>query len=411
MTALSKTKVGVNIACRLIIGVLFCVSGFDKAAHPLGFMYTLSSYAIVPPVLIHVLVPLLAGVEVLLAVLVLSGLIFRITTIATAVLLAIYTAALMYSLFTGNTNHACGCFQATGSNSNGLLHLITGGNTISVSDVIRDLILIAITALMYFCHESRLGLDGIWLRYKEQDVAQAVRRKHPRSRRKQQSKAAKKHSRTQSEWISPTSVAWLSKRFNFFVGVFAIVVISVVFGLTASVKLVSAQSRSLASIAAYHPNQHALSVNTNAPNFKLSSIYGQTYNLANERGKVVLLEFFAVWCPYCQGEAPVLDKINQQFSSSDFGMISIVANPYSRDFEVSQYSDLKPYDAQDILWFKSTFHVTTPVLIDPKFKVTNQYGATGYPLIYVIDKKGVIRDVFKGPTSEAALAKSIRTLL
>ena len=136
---------------------------------------------------------------------------------------------------------------------------------------------------------------------------------------------------------------------------------------------------------------NSLTVGTKAPDFTLSTVGGKSYKLSALRGHPVLLEFFAVWCPHCQHEAPILNQLDKSYTSKGLQTLSILANQYGNNYELSGQTDTRPVDKSDISWFQSTFKVAHPMLIDPDFAQTNQYGASSYPTIYILDKNGVIR--------------------
>lgn len=132
-----------------------------------------------------------------------------------------------------------------------------------------------------------------------------------------------------------------------------------------------------------------LAVGTTAPNFNLATINGKHYQLSALRGRPVLLEFFAVWCPHCQAEAPVLNTLDKAYASKGLQTLSILASPYDRTHDAT--GSTNPVTKDDITWFKNTFNVAHPLLIDPNFSTVNKYGANSYPTIYILDKNGVIR--------------------
>ncbi len=132
-----------------------------------------------------------------------------------------------------------------------------------------------------------------------------------------------------------------------------------------------------------------LAVGTTAPNFNLATINGKHYQLSALRGRPVLLEFFAVWCPHCQAEAPILNNLDKAYASKGLQTLSILASPYDRNHDAT--GSTNPVTKDDITWFKNTFNVAQPMLIDPNFSTVNKYGANSYPTIYILDKNGVIR--------------------
>ena len=135
------------------------------------------------------------------------------------------------------------------------------------------------------------------------------------------------------------------------------------------------------------PAPTLLSVGRAAPDFALKSPRGESVRLSDSLGKVVLLEFFATWCPHCQAEAQHLIAISKSLSPERFAFLSVNA-----DSE----------DAASIYAFDRFFALPWPALLDPGTPpgsftqsggagpVTTAYGVAVYPTFYVIDAKGRI---------------------
>lgn len=135
------------------------------------------------------------------------------------------------------------------------------------------------------------------------------------------------------------------------------------------------------------PSSTLLSVGAAAPDFTLFTPKGGKVRLSDQRGKVVLLEFFATWCPHCQAEAQHLPVIFSTLSPKDYAFFSINA-----DSE----------DAASLHAFERWFKLPWPALLDPgtpagSFRqaggagpVTKAYGVGLYPTFYVIDRTGRI---------------------
>jgi peroxiredoxin len=133
------------------------------------------------------------------------------------------------------------------------------------------------------------------------------------------------------------------------------------------------------------PSKTVLAVGAVAPDFTLSTATGEKVRLSDFKGKTVLLEFFATWCPHCQAEAQHLTKIHESLPGSDFAFLSVNA-----DSE----------DPASLYAFDRFFHVPWPALLDPgspagSFKqaggagpVTRAYGVSLYPTFYIIDPRG-----------------------
>lgn len=158
---------------------------------------------------------------------------------------------------------------------------------------------------------------------------------------------------------------------------------------------------------AYSPSTNMLKVGTRAPDFRLTDSRGRSYSLSAQRGHPVVLEFFAVWCPHCQREAPIIQSLDTQYKSEGVRVWSVLASPYGRNYDNSFGFDTTPASAADLRWFAKTFHEHVPQLVDPSFHVVNQYGISSYPGIYVIDKNGKIVHSSAGEQPRSVLASAI----
>jgi peroxiredoxin len=139
-----------------------------------------------------------------------------------------------------------------------------------------------------------------------------------------------------------------------------------------------------------NPQPNQLAVGQTAPNFTLKDVNGKKYTLDKQRGHPVLLEFFAVWCPNCQAEAPAIAQLTKTYGAKGVRVWSILSSPYGPNYDKSLHQDTTPVHKADLSWFASTFNVTHPQLIDPNFHVVNEYGITAYPGLYVIDPNGKV---------------------
>jgi thiol-disulfide isomerase/thioredoxin len=133
------------------------------------------------------------------------------------------------------------------------------------------------------------------------------------------------------------------------------------------------------------PSKSLLPVGVAAPDFTLSTATGQAVRLADYKGKVILLEFFATWCPHCQAEAQHLTRVFGSLPPDRFGFLSVNA-----DSE----------DPASLYAFDRFFKMPWPTLLDPgspagSYKqtggagpVTRAYGVALYPTFYIVDAKG-----------------------
>ena len=106
-------------------------------------------------------------------------------------------------------------------------------------------------------------------------------------------------------------------------------------------------------------------------NFTLTDLHGKSYTLSALRGKVVLVNFWATWCPPCRVEMPALDAIYRRFESQGLVILSI--------------SDEKPETVESFL-SRTDYH--PPVLIDAGGKVHKLFHVEGIPHTFVYNRKG-----------------------
>jgi thiol-disulfide isomerase/thioredoxin len=123
-----------------------------------------------------------------------------------------------------------------------------------------------------------------------------------------------------------------------------------------------------------HPEQ----VNTVAPAFSISD-GSQSADLSKLRGKVVVLNFWATWCPPCIEELPSLEELQRKMPQ-----VAVVA--ISTDEDEAAYKR-----------FLTEHHVELKTVRDGQQRVNALYGSFRYPETYVIDRNGMLRRKFIGP--------------
>jgi cytochrome c biogenesis protein CcmG, thiol:disulfide interchange protein DsbE len=129
-----------------------------------------------------------------------------------------------------------------------------------------------------------------------------------------------------------------------------------------------------------------------APDFTLTAADGTLVSLSELRGKVVLLNFWATWCPPCTGEMPDLNALYRRYGSEkDFVVVGV--NLEERPEEVADFARQK--------------HIDFPLVLDRNGRVTRQnYGVRTLPASVIIDREGIIRDRWAGTLlSQAMLAR------
>jgi peroxiredoxin len=172
-----------------------------------------------------------------------------------------------------------------------------------------------------------------------------------------------------------------------------IVTVLIVAGIFAYVLFHSSSNSSvkgITNVTAYNPLPNQIAAGTTAPNFTLKDVSGHTYTLSKQRGHPVLLEFFAVWCPVCQAEAPTIAQLTQNYVPKGVRVWSVLSSPYGKNYDSSGRTDTTPATKSDLSWFKQTFNVHHPQLIDKNYTTVNEYGISAYPGLYIIGKNGKI---------------------
>ena len=112
-----------------------------------------------------------------------------------------------------------------------------------------------------------------------------------------------------------------------------------------------------------------------APDFTLNDLSGRPVQLSSLRGKVVLVNFWATWCPPCREEVPSLVRMNQALQGKPFQLLAVSIDEGGKGAVTD--------------FFKKG-GVTLPALLDTDGAVSRRYGTTGVPETFVIDTKGVI---------------------
>jgi thiol-disulfide isomerase/thioredoxin len=115
--------------------------------------------------------------------------------------------------------------------------------------------------------------------------------------------------------------------------------------------------------------------------FTVRDLAGQEVKLAALKGKVVLVNFWATWCPPCREEIPSMMKLNQSMSGKQFQMLAISIDEGGKAAVES--------------FFKKS-GMTLPACLDTDGTVSRSYGTTGVPETFIVDKAGIIQKKIVG---------------
>jgi peroxiredoxin len=135
-----------------------------------------------------------------------------------------------------------------------------------------------------------------------------------------------------------------------------------------------------------------------APDFELNTPTGETVKLADLRGKAVLVNLWATWCPPCREEMQTIEKIYQEYKEQGFTVLAVNMT----------YQD----DPLAVMPFVNEQKLTFPILLDKTGHAANAYQLRSLPSSYFIRPDGLINEVvIGGPMSEALLRTRIEDIL
>lgn len=132
-----------------------------------------------------------------------------------------------------------------------------------------------------------------------------------------------------------------------------------------------------------------------APDFALRDLENNSIRLSDYKGKVVLLDFWATWCPPCREEIPHLVEIYKKYKDN----IIIIG------------LSLDKKDIPALKGFVKQYNINYPIVFADNDTVSAYGGIKYIPTLFVIDKEGMIRDKFTGYTAKETLEQAIKQAL
>jgi cytochrome c biogenesis protein CcmG, thiol:disulfide interchange protein DsbE len=161
-----------------------------------------------------------------------------------------------------------------------------------------------------------------------------------------------------------------------------------------------------ASFVAVGPQVEGLRIGDRAPEFTGTTPSGQTVELldlsgnpirlADLRGKVVWINFWATWCPPCQEETPILRAMHDKYADDGLALVAVSVQETTAD-------DVRAYVERYSLGYTVGFDATSAIF--------HTYHAYGLPTQFFLDREGVIRQVVLGPVTNAEVDGILAGLL
>ena len=130
--------------------------------------------------------------------------------------------------------------------------------------------------------------------------------------------------------------------------------------------------------------------------FTLVDLEGNSFNLSDYRGRIVILDFMAIWCDPCRAQISNLGEVWKKYQN-EIIIISIDVDPFETPEMLKEFSSQFPYATW--LWAKDTANLGY------------KYEVTAIPTMIIIDQNGTIKERYVGITSFSILIKEIEQLL
>jgi peroxiredoxin len=110
-----------------------------------------------------------------------------------------------------------------------------------------------------------------------------------------------------------------------------------------------------------------------APAFEIENLHGGNASLADYKGKLVLLNFWATWCVPCTKEMPGMQTLWKEYKEQGLEIVAISVDEGARG---------------RVETFSKMFGINFPILLDPESKVSDLYEVSGVPISFLIDRNG-----------------------
>lgn len=138
-----------------------------------------------------------------------------------------------------------------------------------------------------------------------------------------------------------------------------------------------------------------IAIGTMAPDFELKTTDGQTVKLSDYKGKPVMLNFFATWCPPCRAEMPALQAVYKEYEAQGFVILAVNLNESNLAIDA----------------FRDKLGLTFPIVVDKTDSVSRTYGIVPLPTSYFVGKDGKVVGKWTGEISKEKLVTYVKQMI
>ncbi|WP_419884408.1 TlpA disulfide reductase family protein [Paenibacillus sp. B-A-8] len=130
-----------------------------------------------------------------------------------------------------------------------------------------------------------------------------------------------------------------------------------------------------------------------APDFELLNLEEQPVKLSDFKGKKVILNFWATWCPPCRTEMPHMEKYYTDYKDDTVVLAVNLTNTEQKTANVTGFIE--------------QFGLSFPVALDSEGDVSSKYQVVAYPTSFIIDSQGIIQEIYQGAINYDLIKKAL----
>jgi thiol-disulfide isomerase/thioredoxin len=137
-------------------------------------------------------------------------------------------------------------------------------------------------------------------------------------------------------------------------------------------------------------------IGNRAPQIEGPTLAGKPFSLESQRGRLVLVDFWGTWCAPCVAHLPHLQKLSAEFQN-DLVVVGVNADNAEQSDQIRRLVESQ--------------RITFPQILDPQGSNRRRFRVGGFPCLVLIDRQGIVRDMFPAPSRLSDLRGRIRELL